>query len=101
MVLTTVIVLLGLLAGWLAGLTLHAFRALRWEDPGARAAWASAAALGGSLALLAALLLCAATRSLPWLLVPAGCAATGTIIGWHACQAIQPRPPGDRKAPTV
>jgi len=88
MISATGIVVLAALAGWLVGLTAHAFRVVRWKDPGARALWATTAGLGVGAILLSSLALCLLTHGPGFLLVIAAGVIVGSIGAWHASDAL-------------
>ena len=88
------IVMLAALAGWLAGLTAHAFRAIRWRDPGARLAWGFAAAIAAGGMLLATLALCLLTLRPVFLLAIPASLTLGALGAWRASELLR-RPGSD------
>jgi hypothetical protein len=92
MIAATAIIVLGMLTGWIVGLTVHARRVVRWADVGARTAWNAAAGALGGASLLTSLAICVLTRPAPWLAVPILSMTSGAVIGWSACQALDPAP---------
>jgi hypothetical protein len=88
-ILATAIVAQALLAGWIAGLTAHAFRRVRWRDPGARAGWIAGAGPGGSMPLLASVGLCLLARPASWLAIVFGSTVAGAIAGWHVSESLR------------
>ncbi len=88
MISATVIVVLAALAGWLIGLTAHAFHVVQWKDPGARATWAGTAGLGVGAALLASLALGLLTGRLAFLLAIPATVITGSIAAWRVSEAL-------------
>ena len=87
------IVMLAALTGWLAGLTAHAFRATRWQDPGARVVWGVGAGIGAGGALLMSLALCLLTRPAVFLLAIPASLTVGALGAWRANEMLrEPRP---------
>lgn len=93
MIVDAAIIAPALLTGWLGGLTLHAFRVVRWKDPGARAVWIAGAGAGGSVSLLASLAICLVTRPTPWLALLAGYVVAGAVAAWCTSERLRLRPP--------
>jgi hypothetical protein len=77
-----------LLCGWLCGLTEHAFAAVGWRDPGARAAWLAGAGTVATAAFITSTTVCLLTRPLAWLLMLPACLIAGRLAGRRACQAL-------------
>lgn len=96
----TTIVVLAALAGWLIGLTAHAFHVVQWKDPGARAVWAAGSGLGIGTALLASIGVSLLTRGPVFLLAIPVALTAGTIGAWRASELLQPRETdGEHPAP--
>jgi hypothetical protein len=88
-IVTSLIVILAALAGWLAGLTAHTFAVSRWNDPGARAAWAAMASVGIAVTLLPSLALGLEARSGPFLSVIPASLLGGGVLAWRVSEGLR------------